>query len=325
MDNRPGCCQRDHNQSMRRIPLPPSLLDGSFSLRTADLEGVPRKRTRARDVLTVSRSIRLPAAAQPKGTEALRAYTDLDGSCLLSHHSAARILGIALPPWAQEDWRIHVARPASGSTPRRVNVVGHRLVLAPEEIASVGGVRVTSVARSWLDLASVLSLDELIAAGDSIVCAHGPEFPVPKEPLGQLETLQRIVARHKRARGILNARQALELIRVGADSPPETVLRLALIRAGLPEPELNVVVRDEAGIPRIWPDAAYPRYCVAVQYDGGHHDGDDQYGRDIRRGDWTTAMGWLEVRVDKTDLGGEKPPVVAKVLRALKSRGYGFR
>lgn len=306
---------------MRPTPLPPSLLEGSFSLRAADKAAVPRKRTRARDVFTVSRGIRMPLGGQPKGAAAVRAYTDLDASSLLSHHSAARLLGIALPSWAQEDWRIHVARPATGSTPRRVNVVGHRMSLAPDEVATVDGVRVTSVARTWLDLASRLSLDELIAAGDSIVCSHGPEFPVRKEPLAELESLQRMVARHRRARGILNAREALGLIRVGVDSPPETQMRLALVRAGLPEPELNVVLRDGSGMPAVWPDACYPGYRISIQYDGGHHGTAEQYGCDIRRADSTAQLRWLEVRVDKTDLRGERPAVVAKVLRALKSRG----
>ncbi|HEV7168997.1 MAG TPA: hypothetical protein VGN49_13620 [Micrococcaceae bacterium] len=267
----------------------------------------------------------MPLDGAPKGADALRAYTDLDDWSLLSHHSAARVLRIALPPWAQADWRIHVARQATGSTPRRVNVVGHRLHLAQDETAMVDGVRVTSAPRTWLDLASLLSLDELVAAGDSIVSAHGPEFPVPKEPIATLDSMQRIVAKHGRSRGILNARAALDLIRVGVDSPPETQMRLALVRAGLPEPELNVIILDPGGVPRIWPDAAYPGYRVSLQYDGGHHDAERQYGSDIRRGDWTAHLHWLEVRVDKSDLSGEKPAVVGKVLRALKSRGYGLR
>jgi hypothetical protein len=88
----------------------------------------------------------------------------------------------------------------------------------------------------WLDLASILSVDELVAAGDSIVVEHGDEFPVPRQPLSSISDLQAMVGRHAGMRGVKKARLALELIRVGADSAPETMMRLALLRAGLPEP-----------------------------------------------------------------------------------------
>jgi hypothetical protein len=75
----------------------------------------------------------------------------------------------------QEDWRIHVARERGGSKPRRRNVVGHRMTFEPGEVVIHDGVRVTSPARTWLDLAGLLTVDELVAAGDSAVLAHGTD------------------------------------------------------------------------------------------------------------------------------------------------------
>lgn len=121
------------------------------------------------------------------------------------------------------------------------------------------------------------------------------------------------------------ARAALELIRVGADSQPETRMRLSLVRAGLPEPVLNHTVPGTHGNPVLWPDAAYPEQRVAVQYEGAHHNASDQYLSDMRRADTTTACGWIEVRVSKFDLAGERPAVVSKVRAALQSRGWCAR
>ena len=126
--------------------------------------------------------------------------------------------------------------------PRRVNVVGHLLTFRPGELMEYDGVRLTSPARTWLDLASMAGVDELVVAGDSLVCAHGLEFPAPRESLCTVAELRATVADHPGIRGIRAARTALELIRVGADSQPETMMRLALVRAGLPEPELNHVL-----------------------------------------------------------------------------------
>lgn len=296
---------------MHRAPLPESLTNGSFSLRASDKAGVSRTRTRAGDLATVSRGIRMYLASEASGAAALRAYTELDDASVLSFGSAARVLQAGLPGWLENDWR--------------VNLVGHLLTLLPDEVVEFDGVRLTSPARTWLDLASILGLDELVAAGDSLVCTHGPEFVRPREALCTIDDLRIMVDRHPGIRGIRLARSALGLVRVGSDSQPETRMRLSIVRAGLPEPVLNHVVHGAAGTPVLWPDAAYPRQRIAVQYEGAHHNGPDQYLRDIKRADTTAAYGWLEVRVSKFDLTGDHPAVVRKVRAALEARGWRAR
>lgn len=310
---------------MRRAPLPEHLTKGSFSLRASDKAGVTRTRTEAKDLATVSRGIRMYLGSQAAGAAALRAYTDLDDASVLSYGSAARVLEAGLPVWLENDWRVHVARRRGFSMPRRANVVGHLLTLLPDEVVEYDGVRLTSPARTWLDLASLLSVEELVVAGDSLVCSHGPDFPRPRDARCAIADLRDMVARHPGIRGVRKARTAVELIRVGADSQPETRMRLAIMRAGLPEPVLNHVVVGACGEPVLWPDAAYPEQRVALQYEGAHHNAADQYLRDIRRADVGAEHGWLEVRVSKFHLAGEHPAVVSKVRAALQSRGWRAR
>lgn len=310
---------------MRRNELPEHLTSGSFSVRASDKAGVPRSRTHAKDLVLVSRGIRVPAASGATGAAALRAYTDLDDTSVLASLSAARIWGMPLPASISGDWRIHLARRRGFSFPRRVNVVGHLLTLLPEETLEYDGVKLTSPARTWLDLAALLTVHDLVAAGDHLVCVHGPEFPVPKTGLCTPDEIAETVRRHPGMRGIRTARAALDLIRVGADSAPETLMRLALVEANLPEPQLNVVVRNHIGQAVLWPDAAYREYKISLQYDGQHHGGADQHLRDIERQERSLAHGWLEVRISKRDLEGERPAVVPKVRRALLSRGWAPR
>lgn len=307
---------------MHRTPLPEHLTKGSFSLRASDKAGVSRTRTQAKDLATVSRGIRMHLGSEAAGAAALRAYTELDDASVLAFGSAARIVQAALPARLEDDWRVHVARRRGFSMPRRANVVGHLLTLFPDEVVEYDGVRLTSPARTWLDLASILNLDELVAAGDSLVCAHGPDFPRPRDPVCTVDELWAMVQQHPGVRGVRAARAALELIRVGADSPPETRMRLSIVRAGLPEPVLNYMVLGTYGNPVLWPDAAYPDQRVAVQYEGAHHNASEQYLMDIRRADTTTECGWIEVRVSRFDLAGERPAVVNKVRAALESRGW---
>lgn len=181
------------------------------------------------------------------------------------------------------------------------------------------GVRLTSPARTWLDLAQLMSIDDIVAAGDSIVVEHGEDHPRPRKPLATIEDLKAMVAAHPGMRGVRKARLALDLVRVGADSPPETKMRLILLQAGLPEPTLNHVIYNSWGAPALWPDAAYVKEGIALQYDGHHHGEPEHYKRDIRRQALTERLGWREVRVHHEDLLGPRPEVVRKVRRALQA------
>ncbi|MBP2411210.1 hypothetical protein JOF48_000009 [Arthrobacter stackebrandtii] len=307
---------------MRRKQLPQHLSRRSFGIQASDDAGVPRGRTRASDLIVVSRGIRMPAGVPLKGAAALAAYTEASPLSVLSHTSAARLWGIPLPAAAESDWRIHLANPTAAGAPRRVNVVGHRLSFAPGECCEIEGVRLTSPARTWLDLAACLSMRDLVAAGDFLVCSHGYDFPYPKDSICTAGDLADAVRRHPGMRGLRRAREALELIRVGADSPPETFMRLAIVDAGLPEPELNVIVSCEQGIPRLWPDGAYRKYRIGLQYEGAHHNMPGQYQRDIRRLDMSRALGWEEIRLSREDLRGDRPAVVDKVAASLRAKGW---
>ncbi|MGY2743265.1 endonuclease domain-containing protein [Pseudarthrobacter sp. O4] len=302
---------------MPRLPLPPELLAGSFTAAASDDAGLTRKRTRRPDVYIPSRGIRIPAGGPGGAASNLRAFTALDGVSIITHHSGGLVWGVSLPAWLQEDWRIHVARERNCSKPRRRNVVGHRLTFLAGEVVNLNGLRVTSAARTWLDLASLLAPDELVAAGDSIVVGHGRDFPAPRVALASIGELQRMVAAHPGMRGVRTARAALADIRVGADSPQETKMRLVLCRAGLGEPVLNYMVRNSWGRPAVWPDAAYPEHRIALQYDGAHHGDPQQYRLDILRQTATERLGWREIRVSKDDLEGDHPFVVEKVRAAL--------
>lgn len=297
--------------------MPPQLPHGSFLVADAEALGLTRRQLSRDGIFTPSRGIRLTLGRAGSVAENIRAYSRLDPSCILTHSTSARICGVCLPAWLEQDWRIHIARPSEGCKPRRRNVVGHQLSFKPGEVISFDGVRLTSPARTWLDLATMLDLNDLVAAGDSIVVSHGDDFPVPRKPLATVADLRHMVGQHPGMRGVKTARLALDLLRVGADSAPESLMRLALVQAGLPEPTLNIVLRNGLGHPVVWPDAAYPEYRIALQYDGVHHSDPDQYRRDIKRQSLTEGLGWREIRVQKSDLEGDRPFVVEKVRAVL--------
>jgi hypothetical protein len=74
------------------------------------------------------------------------------------------------------------------------------------------GVRLTSPARTWLDLAQLMSIDDTVAAGDSIVVEHGDNHPRPREPLATIDDLKAMVSARPGMRGVRKARLALHLV-----------------------------------------------------------------------------------------------------------------
>jgi hypothetical protein len=131
-----------------------------------------------------------------------------------------------------------------------------------------------------------------------------------------------MINRHKGKRGLRKAKEAIELIRVGSDSPQETVLRLAVARAGLPEPELNVPVISEDGMRHHEPDLSYRKYRIGIEYEGEHHGEEGQIVRDIDRSERYAALGWTEVRISKRHMFNDAKPAVAKIRTALIQAGW---
>ncbi|OAE03440.1 hypothetical protein A6A22_03765 [Arthrobacter sp. OY3WO11] len=252
----------------------------------------------------------------------VRPFIEVNERCAASHFTAVELNG--LPQRRQNEGLevYHLIRPEGAAHLARPYVIVHRMKLFEDEVMMVDGLPVTTPARTWLDMAEILSVDEIVAMGDSCVRAPRLELEGRDMPLCSIGDLQRMINRHKGKRGLRNAKEAIELIRVGSDSPQETLLRLALVRAGMPEPELNVAITDGAGIPHHQPDLSYRQYRIGIEYEGEHHGEDGQIVRDISRSERYTALGWTEVRISKRHMPNDAKPAVAKIRTALIQAGW---
>lgn len=100
----------------------------------------------------------------------------------------------------------------------------------------------------------------------------------------------------------------------------ETLLRLLLVRAGLPEPELNQELFDARGrwIGRF--DMVHREARVIVEYDGDQHRKDTrQYELDISRIDRAIAAKWTVVRVRARGVFVDRAETIRRVREALDS------
>ncbi|MBF4592676.1 hypothetical protein [Curtobacterium flaccumfaciens] len=172
----------------------------------------------------------------------------------------------------------------------------------------------TTPADTFVALGSMLTLDELIIAGDALVGWLG---------WATLDELAQAVRRRRGIRGIVKLRLALDEIRRGSRSPGETRTRLALVRRGLPEPALNhdVVVNGQ------WVacvDLAYPEARVAIEYESDLHRTDPAtFRKDLTRGEHLKDVDWWLVRATADDVAHGVDRFVDRIRRLLEVGARG--
>lgn len=135
------------------------------------------------------------------------------------------------------------------------------------------------------------------------------------------ETLERAV-RGMSCAGVTNARRALGYVRDGVDSPMESRLRMLLVLAGFPEPQVNVILRGEGGrwVRRF--DLCYRSSMVIVEYDGRQHaDDPEQWENDIYRREELERQGYTIVVITSRGIYRDPAGTLARVAEALKAAG----
>lgn len=167
--------------------------------------------------------------------------------------------------------------------------------IADDEVALLDGMKVTTPARTALDLACRYRPDEAVAMIDSLARATHLK----------IADVELLAERYKGRRGSRRARVALPLVDPGAESPRESWLRLLLIRAGFPPPQTQIPVYDEYGQLIAVLDMGWEHIKVAVDYEGDHHWMDRRrFNHDIRRAEAVTELGWIDIRVTVEDTEG---------------------
>jgi very-short-patch-repair endonuclease len=227
-----------------------------------------------------------------------------DQGGVLAGYSAAVLLGADCAPWRA---------PAEVLVPRNTRahpgLVVHYGSPDETEITEVDGCRVTSAARAAWDLARRLPLVEAVVAVDALARLGG--FP-PAELLARSTS-------HPRARHVRRLPEVIRLADPRAESPMETRLRVSLVRAGLPNPEVQYRVTDEHGFVLARVDLAYPKAELALEYDGDSHFTHQRATADRQRDAELAGIGWLTVRLGPDDVGAAQ--TVQRVAHLLAQRG----
>lgn len=258
-----------------------------FLTRDCAMFGVSRRRLNSTEFRGVLPGVAV--AAMVPDTVVVRARAAMllaPEGAVISHWTAARLWGGVVPDneWTHVAFMRDVRFRVLGVKPHRFR---HRL-----EIRHRHGLPVTSPLQTFCHLARHLGLVDLVALGDRLV-RKGRFTP------DELRTYCRAWPGQCREA----AATAADLVRERVDSTPETAVRLLMVLAGLPEPQIDIRIRDENGQIVFRLDLGFAELRLAIEYDGRWHDTPEQRELDRgRREHLAVADGWRFEVVTATDL-----------------------
>jgi hypothetical protein len=234
---------------------------------------------------------------------------------VLSHHSAAHVHGLLD---ASRRTRHDVTVPTRNGRVRRAGIRIHRSsTLRPCDVELVDGVPVTTLARTILDLADVLTVRRMERVLDEAVHLEVFDFHALREQIAH--------ARHRGAARRLQAVLAGHRAGSTRTDGPIGERMLAVIRAtpGLPAPRTQLWIDLGDGEPMIQADFAWPEAMVILETDGGRdHTPELRRRRDLRRDQRAARAGWHTLRVTWDQIA-EEPARLGATLRAVVTSRWG--
>jgi hypothetical protein len=244
----------------------------------------------------------VPVTPQARAEAALVPFHE---SAFASHASAARLHGVPIPTLPDE----HITVLAAGHRRNRPGIQCH--LRSKGVIVVKDGVRVSGYRQMFVELAELLSLVDLVVVGDNLVRHKG----VTCDELAKF-------CKESELPGAAAAAVAASYVRERVDSPMETRLRMLIVLAGLPEPEVNLTMRTADGEPIRRYDLSYPLVKVIVEYDGRQHiEREDNWESDLDRREAIDDDGWRILVVTSRGIYREPERTLQRIRRLLTMRG----
>lgn len=207
--------------------------------------------------------------------------------------TVALLMGVPLPSRLESSPLLHVAVPAPRRALAAAGIIGHKLQVHENQLRMFGGLRACSPELVWCQLASILSLPDLVAVGDYLIHHRSPRTT--------RAFLEKAVREYRGRRGRTLLWQALELLSDRSESRRESHLRVILVQANLTGLVANLDILTSGG----WKyrgDLAFPKRKVIVEYQSDLHRDPARFRADMTRISRLEADGWFVVQVNIDDL-----------------------
>jgi hypothetical protein len=172
--------------------------------------------------------------------------------------------------------------------------------------------------HTLLTCATQLALVDVVALADAML----QRATVEGRPDPMLGALQLGSGRP----GSRRLARAAPLRRAGVRSRAETLLRLMIASAGLPEPVVAHPIRSTDRSPESWvaeADLAWPQFGVLVEYEGDvHRTSRRRFTTDVRRFERYADERWRAVRATRADVFDNPGELFARLVRRLREGGW---
>ena len=219
---------------------------------------------------------------------------------VLSHYDAAALMDLR----RAGSGRIHVTAPRSRHPHEGIALHRPRR-LHPEDVTTVNGIPATALARTLLDLAALLTREQLERMVEQ----------TELRKLFDLRAMDRVLVRNPRGKGRRNLSAVIADLRPFIPMTRSELERafLKLCRAaGLPEPAMNVWLLGYEV------DALFADHRIVVELDGGDYHGTTAARRrDPIRDARLQAAGYRIVRVHERWLG-DAPEAIRALMRTSR-------
>jgi hypothetical protein len=231
--------------------------------------------------------------------------------CVVSHASAAAVYGLPVPRRLAETCWITVAT-GHGARTHYDGVLRQEVAtLRPNDVCVVGGLVVTSLARTVADCLRHLPPEDAVAVADAAV-RRGLAPELVARTLREQESWPLAAA----------ARAALPLVDGRRESALESRSAVVMHRFGIPQPLSQVEIRNRQGVLVGRVDVFWPRHGEVGEADGrGKYQGDDGLrafeGEKDRQAE-LEGLGLVVVRWGSRHLVGNPPSAVMRIRSALE-------
>jgi very-short-patch-repair endonuclease len=269
-------------------------------LRAAGLgRGAITHRIKAGTMQRLYVGVYLLGAAPPTPMARARAAVIACGAnAIASHRSAACLYGLL--PYLGDD--VHVTVVARNQAPRE-GIRRHRVAHLPrQDVRTMRGLRITSVARTICDLAATESARDTEQAFQEALYRD----------LVTDRNLANVLEREPRRRGAPVIRSLIRDPRLTRSERERRLLRL-IDQAQLPKPLANVPLNGYKA------DIYWPKYNLVVEFDGWRAHGHRlAFESNRKRDQILLAAGIRTLRVNDRQLEDEPIAVTARIAQALR-------
>ncbi|TMF87239.1 MAG: DUF559 domain-containing protein [Chloroflexi bacterium] len=228
----------------------------------------------------------------------------LPSEAVFAGSTAAWLHGLDVAPCSPIEVLVPEACGVSGRVGMRVSRSSFRL----DEVERRHGLPVTTMPRTLVDLGRRLRLPDSVAVADMALRAE-------LLTMAELEAAVRRIGGH---RNVARVRRMVELVAPNAESAMESRLRILLVEAGLPAPEVQVKLYAADGEFLARADLFYRDAGLVIEYDGETHK--HTVAEDNRRQNGLVNAGYTPLRFTASDVLGNPRGVVAQVRAALAKR-----